>query len=180
LPHELHSPLLPSESAFGTVDIYIVKMTIRIVNSSVDNMQAEIDELINEVRLLFNTLVQTVEHIHAGVGVTMAQRAVLEFLLKSGPATVPEIARRRRVSRQHIQMLVNPLLDSGAVEKIDNPAHRRSVLIRLTGDGERTIREMQDKETRFLESSGLTVSDKKLQQSSKVLRSVRQSIESAN
>ena len=38
----------------------------------------------------------------------MAQRAVLEYLLINGPATVPAIARARRVTRQHMQALVNP------------------------------------------------------------------------
>lgn len=151
-----------------------------LVNNSVKNMQAKIDELINEVRLLFNALVQRGEQIHAGLGVTMAQRAVLEFLQKNGPATVPDIARQRRVSRQHIQMLVNPLIDSGAVEKIDNPAHKRSGLIRLTGGGEKTISEMQEKETRALERSGLTLSGKELKQATYALRSVRQSVESAD
>jgi DNA-binding MarR family transcriptional regulator len=141
-------------------------------------MQADIEELINEVRLLFNTMVQAGEYIHAGRGVTMAQRAVLEFLHRNGPATVPDIARLRRVSRQHIQTLVNPLLTIGAVESIDNPAHKRSRLIRLTRDGQRTIRQMRARETELLKEPMLTVSAGQLRQATEVLRSVRRSIES--
>lgn len=140
-------------------------------------MQTDIEELINQVRLLFNALVQAGEQIHAGRGVTMAQRAVLEFLYRNGPATVPDIARRRRVSRQHIQTLVNPLLASGAVESIDNPAHKRSRLIGLTQAGRRTIGQMQAREREVLEEHALTVSAGQLRQAAEVLRSVRHSIE---
>jgi hypothetical protein len=38
-------------------------------------------------------------------------RAVLEFLSRHGPASVPQIARRRFVTRQHIQALVNGLME---------------------------------------------------------------------
>ena len=38
-------------------------------------------------------------------------RAVLEFLLRNSDSTVPTIARKRHVTRQHIQSLVNPLLE---------------------------------------------------------------------
>lgn len=130
------------------------------------------------MRLLFNVLVAKGEQIHAGRDITMAQRAVLEFLDKNGPATVPYIARQRRVSRQHIQILVNPLLTTGAVEKIDNPAHKRSTLIGLTVSGARLISEMRDKERKVLESTGLTVSEQEIRQATSVLQFVRHSIES--
>jgi DNA-binding MarR family transcriptional regulator len=61
----------------------------------------------------------------------------LRTLAEAGPSTVPQIARSRPVARQRIQKLADEAADLGLVEFIDNPAHRRSRLVRLTPDGRR-------------------------------------------
>src|SRR5690348_8726939 len=43
------------------------------------------------------------------VGVTAAMRAVLEALHERGAQTVPQIARSKKVTRQHIQALADKL-----------------------------------------------------------------------
>ena len=53
-----------------------------------------------------------------------------------GPLTVPQIARMRPVARQHIQKLANEMAADGLVVFVDNPAHKRSRLVRLTPEGE--------------------------------------------
>lgn len=60
---------------------------------------------------------------------------LLRSLATGGPQTVPDLARQRPVSRQHIQLLVNRLADAGLVELVENPAHRRSRLVSLTAAG---------------------------------------------
>ena len=100
-----------------------------------------VEQLINEVRLLYQSLVQFGDAIHAGSNVSMGMRAVMEYLDRNGDATVPQVARARRVSRQRIQTLVNPLLERGLVESISNPASKRSPLITLTKTGAKTILE---------------------------------------
>jgi len=60
---------------------------------------------------------------------------LLRSLVRDGPMTVPDIARSRPVARQHIQKLVNELAADGLVELIDNPAHKRSRLVRITAKG---------------------------------------------
>ena len=62
-----------------------------------------------------------------------------------GPQTVPQLARARPVSRQHIQTMVNQLAENGLVELIDNPAHRRSKLVRLTDAGRARFSELDAK-----------------------------------
>jgi DNA-binding MarR family transcriptional regulator len=64
-----------------------------------------------------------------------------------GPLTVPQIARMRPTSRQRMQRLADELGAEGLVEFIDNPKHRRSMLVRLTRDGEARYQELN---TRFL------------------------------
>jgi DNA-binding MarR family transcriptional regulator len=137
----------------------------------------QLDSLLNEVRLLWHVLVQTGERLLADQPVTLALRAVLEFLDRNGPATVPGIARSRRVSRQHIQTIVNDLLGKGLVALRDNPAHRRSAHVELTGPGRQLISGIRRLEARFLSEHAFSVADKDLNRARKVLRSVRRTLE---
>ncbi len=94
------------------------------------------DELVDEIRLTFHSLASVASRFG---GIDAPRRAVLEHLVRNGPATVPDIARRRGVSRQHIQTIVNALGDGGLVIAEPNPAHRRSPLIALTPTGREHI-----------------------------------------
>lgn len=89
------------------------------------------------------------------------------------PTGVPGIARSRHVTRQHIQALVNDLLQRGLVELLDNPAHRRSRLVALTAEGRRTFGRMRAKEARFLARLNLRVRDADLRQAAATLRAVQ-------
>ncbi len=60
---------------------------------------------------------------------------VLNTLVNHGPTTVPEIARMRPVSRQHIQTLANELVAEGLAEFAHNPRHRKSKLLQITDKG---------------------------------------------
>lgn len=64
-----------------------------------------------------------------------AEYAVLEILERVGAITVPQIARERSTSRQNIQILVDRLKVEGRVDLTENPAHKRSPLVRLTDSG---------------------------------------------
>jgi DNA-binding MarR family transcriptional regulator len=118
-------------------------------------------------------LVQTGERLHANERITIAMRAVLEFLVLRGPATVPQIARGRYVTRQHIQELVNALLERRLVEMADNPAHRRSRLTRLTPLGEETIERIRRREQRIYRKLDLGVRPIDLERAERTLRRVR-------
>lgn len=133
--------------------------------------------LIDEVRLLWNSLVQRGEALHADEPVTMGMRAVLEFLARQGPASVPNIARSRRVTRQHIQVLVNELQDEGCVSLAENPAHRRSPLVRLTDRGRRTLARMSRREAEVLSAAPIPASPARLDRAARTLRAVRQALE---
>lgn len=96
--------------------------------------QPLLDQLVDEVRLAFHSLGNFAARTTMD-GIDPPARAVLEFLLRHGPTTVPEIARRRGVTRQHIQTIVNDLAENSLVTAESNPAHRRSHLICLTTSG---------------------------------------------
>ncbi|HET9555140.1 MAG TPA: MarR family winged helix-turn-helix transcriptional regulator [Anaeromyxobacteraceae bacterium] len=136
-------------------------------------MSIPLEELLDQVRLLWHVAVQAGERLHQGEAVTLGGRAVLEFLEANGPTTVPEVARRRHVTRQHIQALVNVLLDLGLVALDVNPAHRRSALVRLTAEGERAIARMRKRERRLLEGLAVRASQEELRRAAAVLAEVR-------
>ena len=92
-------------------------------------------QVIWQIRRLFQRLRATSDELLAATGINPSQRAVLEFLSRKQPETVPAIARERMVSRQHIQTVMNDPLELGLVESVDNPAHKRSPLYRTTEAG---------------------------------------------
>lgn len=74
------------------------------------------------------------DDLHADRGLSTAMRSLLLHIARE-PQTVPHLASERRVSRQHIQRLVNSLTEMGLATAKPNPRHRRSVLIVLTPRG---------------------------------------------
>jgi DNA-binding MarR family transcriptional regulator len=139
-------------------------------------MSDSLDELFDQVRLVWHVLVQTTERLHEGEPVTLGMRAVLEFLARHGPTAVPEIARSRDVTRQHIQALVNDLLELRLVSLDDNPAHRRSALVRLTAEGQRAIDRMRRRERQFLERLELEARPDDLRRAATTLSAVRKAL----
>ncbi len=136
-----------------------------------------IEGVIDEVRLLWNALVQRGNELHVDEPVTMGMRAVLEFLANNGAMTVPNIARARRVTRQHIQGFINELLELGLVRTISNPAHKRSSLIELTASGTRKIDGMRRNEGRLWVDASIDLSNAKLREIGNGLRAIRSAIE---
>lgn len=127
------------------------------------------EALFDETRLLFHALKQWTETLHADVSITAAMRVLLEFLLVGGSATVPEMARARGVSRQHIQQQVDALLERDLLERQDNPAHKRSVLIALTDKGRAWIQNMRAEELNALSRMQVGVSDHAMAEAAQVL-----------
>jgi DNA-binding MarR family transcriptional regulator len=139
-------------------------------------MRSEIENLLNEVRLLFNRAVQIGEELHANEPVTMAMRAVLEYLEVNGPASVPAIARSRHVTRQHIQTLVDGLLKNGLVVLDDNPAHNRSKLVRPTAQGKAVFRRIRRREEKLLAAAEVRLSRNALQQAAGTISALREAL----
>lgn len=131
------------------------------------------EELLDEVRLLWHAMVQAGERLHAAEPVTLGMRGILELLLLEGAAAVPAMARRRSVTRQHVQALVDALLERGLVALGRNPAHRRSALVRLTPEGRRVIDRMRRREAELYRRARLGAAPDRLKGAAEVLRGVR-------
>lgn len=120
-------------------------------------------------RRLFQRLATEFQPVPGGDPLSGAQRAVLEFLDRGGPQTVPEIARQRSASRQHIQVNVNALIELGWVEDQPNPAHRRSPLIAITALGHERLRAAQAVEAQIAAAIGRHFATDELIEAARVL-----------
>jgi len=133
--------------------------------------------LFAETRLLFLALKQWGEALHEGLGLTAAARGILDALLLGGAATVPRIARERGASRQHVQQLVDALLERDLVERRRNPNHKRSLLIALTDKGRALVENMRAEERNAIGRIQAGVSDHAIEEAELVLTAWRTALQ---
>lgn len=103
------------------------------------------------IRRLFRAMAQLADSYLQAHGLAAADRAVLEFLYPDESLSVPEIATRYQVSRQHIQVTVNALLEDGFLMSRPNPRHKRSPLFALTAVGRELFRKIRLAESELLD-----------------------------
>ena len=82
--------------------------------------------LIRAIRACFHLMGNVGDELHRHYGVTTSMRAVMESLYEGGPQTVPQVARSKSVTRQHIQSLVDQLLEVGRVSARRSPIRTTS------------------------------------------------------
>lgn len=109
-------------------------------------------EVIWLVRRLFRAMARAADVYLGAHGLTAGDRAVLEFLYPEEALSVPEIANRYQVSRQHVQVTVNALLEDGFLEARDNPRHKRSPLIAMTRVGRELFAKIRAIETSHVDA----------------------------
>ncbi len=88
---------------------------------------------------VYRKVLRLVELDQQRSGMSVGVRNVLDQLRRRGALTVPALAREQDLSRQFVQRMVNDARAAGWVETVDNPAHRRSGLVRLTPAGQEAI-----------------------------------------
>ena len=115
------------------------------------------------IRRLFRALGQKANENLEGFGISVADRAVLEFLYPDKMLSVPEIAERYRVSRQHVQVTVNSLLAAGLVVTKENPRHKRSPIIMLNATGRKLFGAVLKKDEEVVAELFSRVSRKNIQ-----------------
>jgi len=101
------------------------------------------------VRRLFHRMSTAWAGVLDDMQVTAQMRAVMESLAQ-GEKTVPQIAREKEVSRQHVQMTVNQLLDLEVAQRNRNPASARSPIISLSPMGNRVWESIAQREARLI------------------------------
>lgn len=126
--------------------------------------------VILDIRLCFNLLRALADEMHKDLGVNASMRAVMESLAGGNERTVPEIARSRGVSRQHIQVIVNGLTKAKLSKTRDNPDDKRTFLVSLTDRGRAEFGEMRKREAVELRRLSRVFSSDELKVTLNVLR----------
>ena len=137
-----------------------------------------LDTLFRETVFLFHRMGAAAEAVHRERRIRGGERGILRSLHRHGPQTVPQLARARPVSRQHIQAHVTPLAAKGLVEFRTNPVHRKSHLVALTEKGRALIEEIDRTEKRLLSALPLRVAPGEIEEAASLLRAVRVALES--
>ena len=113
------------------------------------------------IRRLFRAMAERADVYLHDSGLTAADRAVMEFLYPDDRLTVPAMARRYQVSRQHMQVTANRLVAEGLLRAEENPRHKRSPLLRLSQLGRDTFVTIRENEDALLDElfAGLEIAD---------------------
>jgi DNA-binding MarR family transcriptional regulator len=141
------------------------------------HQQGELRAVVDEAIAFFHRVRWVAEQIYGEEGRSTARRGVLRGLVRYGDQTVPQLAKARSVTRQHVQQVVDALKADGLVVLVPNPRHRRSWLVRATARGTELVRRFDDVDARVLNAAGahLTVAD--LAVTSRTLRTLRAGFE---
>ena len=132
----------------------------------------QVYDVVRLLRQLSRTLASVAEGYLEEAGLSFAERAVMDHLYPAESLSVPEIAARHDVSRQHVQVTINRLLEQGLVRSNTNPKHKRSPLISLSDAGRATFDEIRWSEARLTALLFSNISDNDLETSRQTLASV--------
>ena len=133
----------------------------------------ELNQLITATRGLFHDLEEISDLILARDQLSGQERLVMMSLRKRGLSTVPQLARKREVSRQYVQTTVNELARRGLVALHDNPAHKRSRLVDLTRAGEELILGVMAREGEAMRRVAAGLHPEQVREAVAILRRVR-------
>lgn len=130
------------------------------------------------VRRLFRAMGDTADRYLKDDELTAAQRAVMEFLYPHEALSVPAIAAKYRVSRQHVQVTANQLLARGLLRTVANPDHKRSPLLRLSELGRESFAEIRRTEAAIIDKVFAGLGENDIETTQRVLRALLARIES--
>jgi DNA-binding MarR family transcriptional regulator len=130
-------------------------------------------ELGMEVVHTYFRLRAAAEKIGADTPAGAGSLGLLRSLAVDGPQPVPQLARERQVTRQHIQTMVNELAEQGLVEFTENPAHKRSKLVAISRRGETRLKELIEKIENAYEEVSAGMDPVEIRTATKILSELR-------
>jgi DNA-binding MarR family transcriptional regulator len=143
-----------------------------------NSTQETLDTFTFEVALLFFRMRHAATEYLGQGNHSSGRRSLIKSLGAQGAQTVPQMANARTVSRQHIQRIVDELRREGLVERIPNPAHRRSQLIALSQKGEALLAAMDEREAELMTFLARGLRLEQVRDATEVVRHVRARLES--
>jgi DNA-binding MarR family transcriptional regulator len=107
-----------------------------------DGSDREFRRLMYSLVALANQMAVIRKMYASHIGVSEAQAVMLRMIAESHDATVGQLAQQLHVTSQFVTIEIGDLAKKGIVEKRPNEADRRSMLLRLTDQGESLVREL--------------------------------------
>jgi DNA-binding MarR family transcriptional regulator len=86
----------------------------------------------------------------AGTDLGPSQTAALATVERHGPLTPSELAEIERIQRPSATRIVARLEEAGLVERVADPADKRSFTVALTGDGRALMNKLRSRKTAYL------------------------------
>ncbi|BCU81114.1 putative HTH-type transcriptional regulator YpoP [Polycladomyces abyssicola] len=111
-------------------------------------------ELLHELEISLRTLIRKLrKELQSVLGETISigDFFVLKQLREKGPQTVSELAQELEVSASHITNVTDRLVNKGWVERQRSRRDKRVVELRITNEGETTIRELEEKKRAYFQ-----------------------------
>ena len=121
------------------------------------------------IRRIFRAMSKKADKYLESLGISASERAVMEFLHSDNRLSVPQIADRYDVTRQHVQATVNSLKERGLVDVQKNPRHARSPLIALSDKGHELFADIAARDEVAIKEMFRNVSDSKCVRTRKTL-----------
>ncbi len=141
--------------------------------------RGELRAVVDETIALFHRLRFVAELIYGEQGRSTARRGVLRGLARFGPQTVPQLARTRKVSRQHLREVVQALERAGLVVRVPNPRHARSQIVEVTARGRQLVAQMDQTDAQVLWAAAGHLSRAELEITARTLKRMREGFEQA-
>jgi DNA-binding MarR family transcriptional regulator len=132
--------------------------------------------LILEVFRLNGRLLSAGDVLTRPLGQTSARWQILGALDESA-RTVSDIGRRMGLTRQSVQRTADLLASDGLLSYIDNPAHQRAKLAKLTPRGEMTLGAITSRQIEWANRVASRLAETDLQHAIGTLQQVRESLE---
>ena len=142
-----------------------------------DTQQTAFEGLLNSIQLASAKLASSYASLYRGLGISRSERLLL-LQLEFFEQTVPQLAAQRDMSRQHIQGLVNRLLEKQLLQSRENPEHKRSVLIALSDAGKQVLNNAQTAEQKLLAELAQRFLEEDIELTSRTLRALAALLES--
>ena len=116
------------------------------------------------------------ESVHQSCGLTGGQAKNLSHLILDGSMTISDLAYKRGVSRQSVQVAVSTLIDHGYVCLKDNPRHKKAKLVHVTESGLAQFFTAQETEHKILQNLFPDISIEDSEVAIHVLHIIRETI----
>ena len=144
-----------------------------VVSSSIEHFRVFAWEL----RRSFRELAAAADEGFRPLGISVGDRAVLEFLSRERrPVSLSELARKHAVSRQHVHQAIRRLPDSAWVKISVKPNDARAVTVMLSPAGRAFWRRVQAWEEKVFLSIARSLDADEVKNATAFLRTLRASL----